>query len=610
MTITRYLKLTLLLMIGIACLVALAGIWIRDRIHADIHANLQRQVAMTEQLGRVGSTVLTALNAENRFLLRYPVEGVRFTQVHRREAHAAVQETRKALKKIVEINRTAGVSPTNRLREHLEGQLSLFEVELKRVVRLITQKGDASSGLVGEMKRMAAGLDNYLGQLQRESERYPDAVVRRKAIQSVSSHMLSLRSWEKDYLLWNNRDTLVPAARQVARLVRDLADGPFSPREQTRILTYLRTYMIYFERMALNSVQLFTELDRTGVIADQLRDTLGLYDTAERDWIRHSELLAEQRRHRMSMGLFAFLIILIVIATALAVRLTHRITSRLKVLTDATQQLGERGDVPPIILQTRDEFALLADTFNSMVAKLRDAQLQLVQGEKLAATGKLSASIAHEINNPLFGIQGCLERILKRIPKDDSDHRLVSLAMSESQRIARLVSGLRNFHRPSDQTMALVDLLGVLDDVFLINGKYLQQAKVTLNLILPGTLPQIRGTRDQLQMVFVNLVTNAVEAMPNGGTLTVEARHEPDAVLLRFSDTGKGISPSALPKLFEPFFSTKPEVKGVGLGLSISYGIVKRHGGEIRVSSEPGNTNFVVVLPLIDGHGAPATDDA
>ncbi len=605
MTISRHLKLTLFLMIGIACLVALAGVWIRDRIHAEVRENLKRQLALVEQLGVVESKVLLALDAENRFLLRYSVEGVKATQVYRDQAVQSAAATRAALKEIVRINQAAGLPPSNPFRETLEGQLSLFEVELKRVVRLITHKGDANSGLVGEMKRMAAGLDGYLGTIYQFSKGKPREAARHKAIQSVVNHMLFIRSWEKDYLLWSDRDTLVPAARRVVQMVREISQAPFTRQERGRILTYLRTYMIYFERIAINSVQLFTELDRTARIADQLRDTLSKYEQAERDQLSSVEAAAKDRQQRMGMGMVAFMAALIIIATALAVRLTHRITSRLATLIQATEALGERGDVAPIEMDTKDEFASLAEAFNGMVAKLREAQLKLVQNEKLAATGTLSASIAHEINNPLFGIQGCLERILKRLPEDDSDRRLVELAMRESQRIARLVEALGDFHRPTDQTKAPVDLIGVLDDVFLINGKYLQSANVALVRKLPATLPTVWGTRDQLQMVFVNLVSNAVEAMPDGGTITVDARIGDSTVALHFSDTGKGIKADALQRLFEPFFSTKPEVKGVGLGLSISYGIIKRHGGEIRVSSEPGHTEFVVVLPVMKESGAP-----
>ncbi|MBI5136501.1 MAG: HAMP domain-containing histidine kinase [Nitrospirae bacterium] len=599
MTISRHLKLTLFWLIGIACLVAVAAVWVRDRIHEAAYATLQRQMALATQLGVVETTVLQALDAESRFLLRYPVEGVDESMPYVGEAHAAAQSTRTALKAIVAINAASGLPPSNPSREALEGQLSLFEVELGRVVRLITHKGDANSGLVGEMKRMADGLNQYLESLYAAENRPGGNRRRRAATEDLLNHLLFIRSWEKDYLLWNDRDILVPATRRVAQVIDELTRGPLTGPERRRIITYLHTYMIYFERVALNSVQLFTELDRTAAISDELQGILGRYAEAEIAHVAKAEERTRQYAHNMNMALFGLIAVLLLIATLLAVRLTRRITGRLETLVQATEQLGEHGDVAPIVMHTQDEFARLADAFNGMVAKLSEAQVRLVQSEKLAATGTLSASIAHEINNPLFGIQGCLERILKRLPQDDPDWRLVSLAMREGQRIARLVEGLRDFHRPSDQTMTTVDLVGVLDDVFLINDKYLQGAKVNLVRKLPKVLPKVKGTRDQLQMVFVNLLSNAVEAMPGGGTITVEARLEPGHVLLRFTDTGKGISREDLPHLFEPFFSTKPEVKGVGLGLSISYGIIKRHGGEIRVSSEPGRTDFVVVLPLM-----------
>jgi len=598
MTISGYLKLTLFLLIGITGMGALVGVSIRDRIHRDAYGALQHQKELTNLLSQVESGILLALDAENRFLLRYPVEGLARTAVYRQQAVISAEQTRSALKDIVRLNQEAGQPPSNPFRETLEGQLSLFEVELKRVVRLIQHKGDAKTGLVGEMKRMADGLNGYLDKLIKAPVISADGMARHDLFQFLTKQLLQIRNGEKEYLLWRNRDVLVPANRRVAQMEQALSSAPVSELERQRILTYLHTYMIYFERVALHSVQLFTELDRTTSIADQLQQTLSKYNASEHEQLQQVEADAWQRAHDMSLWLLMGMLAVLMVATVLAVRVTQRISGRLYTLVEATKQFGERGEVAPIVMNTKDEFAALADAFNGMVAKLSEAQLQLVHSEKLVATGKLSASIAHEINNPLFGIQGCLERILKRLPEDDSDHRLVSLAMRESQRIARLVEGLRDYHRPSDQTMAQVDLLAVFDDVALINTKYLQKHHVVLKRTLPNTLPKVKGTRDQLQMVFVNLMTNAVEAMPDGGTLTLEAKLDGDVVLLRFSDTGVGIEPGALGRLFEPFFSTKPEVKGVGLGLSISYGIIKRHGGEIKVSSEPGRTDFVVVLPL------------
>jgi len=522
------------------------------------------------------------------------VDGILVAQAYVSQALSAITKTRNALEAIAELNRRAGVAPEHRYREELESRLALFEVRLKRVVLLVKRKGDASSGLVWEMRRMVEGLERYLVRL----EAAPSTPARDRSLQRLKADLLFIRRWEKDYFLRDDLVFISSVRARVAAIEESIADGPFPVLERDRILTYLKTYLIYFERIALNDVQVLDERNRLNETAEDLQRLLTNYVNSERVALARSEARIRGWQEKSLVGVMGLFGVILLISVFLAFRLTRRITGSLDTLVDATRELGEKGECPTIHMETEDEFARLADAFNGMVERLRETQLQLVQSEKLTATGKLSASIAHEINNPLFGIQGCLERILKRLPEDDHDRRLVELAVRESQRIARLVGGLRDYHRPSDQTMSPVDLLEILEDVFLLNRKYIQQNRVKLVKRLPKSLPKVNGTRDQLQMVFVNLVTNAVEAMPEGGELTIAATQEKGTVALHFTDTGRGIDPKTLPKIFEPFFSTKAEVKGVGLGLSISYGIIRRHDGEIRVKSRPGQTSFSVVLPV------------
>ena len=601
MTISRHLKTTLFLLIGITIAVGLVGLWVRMTINAKAYDNLARQMTVQSHLEAVRSGVLTALDAEKRFLLRYGVDGLSNAQLHVAAANGAIAQTRLALESIAEL--TIPETLGSRLREDLKTTLALFEVRLKRMVLLVRRKGDAQSGLVWEMHRMAEGLERYISKLARieilrAQETGKMNTERRLGLQELNNHLLFIRRWEKDYFLRDDLRFISSVQSRVGQVEASFAKRPFQPRERERILTYLKTYLIYFERIALNDVQLLEERNQINQTADTMRRLVQRLSEYESANLVESEAQTLQRGQQITLGLLGLFVVIVIISSALAIRLTRRITGSLDTLVQATEQLGDRGDCPTIHLPTQDEFARLADAFNGMVENLRRAQRQLIQSEKLAATGKLSASIAHEINNPLFGIQGCLERILKRLPGNDTDRRLVDLAIRECQRIARLVHGLRHYHSTADQTMAQVDLLAVLDDVFLINGKYLQQARVDLVRELPESLPLVNGTRDQLQMVFVNLVTNSVEAMPGGGTFTVSVRQEAGMVALRFTDTGRGIDAEEISQVFEPFFSTKPEVKGVGLGLSISYGIIKRHGGDIQVTSEPGHTEFLITLPV------------
>lgn len=599
MSISRYLKLTLVLLITAAFAVGLVGLWVRDLIHQKSYANLEREMGVLQALDGVQAGILSAQNAEKNFLLRYPVDGILVAQAYVSGALSAINKTREALDHIAALNRDAGVAPEHRFREELESRLALFEVQFKRVVLLVKRKGDASSGLVWEMRRMVDGLERYLGDLETPeggAGKNPDRDV---AVQRLKGDLLFIRRWEKDYFLRDELGAIASVHQRVSEIEEAIRDGPFPPRVRDRILTYLKTYLIYFERIALNDVQVLDERNRLNDTADDLQRLLANYVNAEHDTLASSEARVQEWQRQSVLGVMMLFTVIMLLSIYLAFRLTRRITGSLDTLVSATRELGEKGECPTIEMAHEDEFARLAEAFNGMVTRLRSVQLQLVQSEKLTAMGKLSASIAHEINNPLFGIQGCLERILRRLPADDHDHRLVKLAVQECQRIARLVQGMRDYHRPSDQTMAPVDLLEILDDVFLINRKYVQQNKVRLVRSLPEHLPKVTGTRDQLQMVFVNLMTNAVEAMPEGGELTVSGAQEKGNVVLTFTDTGRGIDPKALPRIFEPFFSTKSEVKGVGLGLSISYGIVKRHRGEIRVDSRPGRTAFHVVLPVL-----------
>jgi len=232
-------------------------------------------------------------------------------------------------------------------------------------------------------------------------------------------------------------------------------------------------------------------------------------------------------------------------------------------------------------------------------------QARLIQTEKLAALGRLAASLAHEINNPLQALRSGLGLLLKGV-QDEKQRQYLRVANREVERLIDITTRMLNFYRPSatDERKPL-DLNAVLDEVLTLTGKQLQHSQVTLVRRLAPHLPPVPGVADQLRQVFLNIVLNALEAMPGGGTLTVASGADPDAgeVWVSFTDTGKGIPEENLSRIFEPLFSTKP--RGTGLGLSISYGIIESHGGRIEVQSQVGKgSTFTVILPL-DAPSAP-----
>ncbi len=226
-------------------------------------------------------------------------------------------------------------------------------------------------------------------------------------------------------------------------------------------------------------------------------------------------------------------------------------------------------------------------------------QAQLIQAEKLAATGKLTASIAHEINNPLQAIQGCLVLAMESTSREDEIWQYLSVANEEIERVAAIIQRMRDFHRPAEKRMELTNVNALWDSVLALTRKQLEHSKVVVHRQFSSDLPPVMAVANALKQVFLNLVLNAVEAMPTGGELwlrTASPQSSPDGVLIEVRDTGAGIPAERLPHIFEPFYTTK--TKGTGLGLSISYNIIESHGGRIDVTSQMGvGTTFTIYLP-------------
>lgn len=226
---------------------------------------------------------------------------------------------------------------------------------------------------------------------------------------------------------------------------------------------------------------------------------------------------------------------------------------------------------------------------------------RLVQSEKLAAMGRLVASVAHELNNPLQAIQNALYLVRQDSHLGTQAREDLQVALTEADRMAGLVGRLRESYRSTAvQEFRPESLDTVVEEVRRLIGTHLRHNNVTFEFDPDPALPAVAGIHDQLKQVFLNLCLNAVEAMPGGGRLTIEMRHQPEAgqVLVTVADTGIGIDPAALPNVFDPFYTTK--AGGTGLGLAITYDIIQRHNGHVDVESQPGpegGTVFKVWLP-------------
>ena len=242
----------------------------------------------------------------------------------------------------------------------------------------------------------------------------------------------------------------------------------------------------------------------------------------------------------------------------------------------------------------------------NLVAVSRDVtyeeelQSHLVTTQKQKALGRLSASIAHEFGNPLLGIKSLLKDFRERSVLPSEDNELVDIAINECGRMQDLISDIYKFYGTGETTHSLCDIKDIINKVLFFQQKDLLDNNITPTVTHKNELPEIFVKEDQLARVILNLILNGIEAMkPEGGSLIISSRCDQDFIYLAITDTGSGIKASAMDRIFEPFFSTKPEVEGTGLGLSISYGIITAHGGKITCQSTEGSgSTFTLHLPV------------
>jgi len=251
------------------------------------------------------------------------------------------------------------------------------------------------------------------------------------------------------------------------------------------------------------------------------------------------------------------------------------------------------------------ENARLYEAERMATQQLRSTQEQLVQAERLAALGEMSAKVAHEINNPLGIIKNYL-LLLRRAAGEKSEAiGYCEIVGQEIDRIAGIVRQLLDFHRPDGVVFKTLQVSDVIEDVLRLMKGQIAKGGAHVKREFQENCPPIMGSEESLKQVFMNLIFNALDAMGKaGGTLRVSVRAEAGTIVLQFADTGPGIDPSDVPHIFEPFYTTKDSGDGTGLGLSVCYGIMKNHKGSISYKRNREESVFEIVLPTADGYRA------
>ncbi len=327
-------------------------------------------------------------------------------------------------------------------------------------------------------------------------------------------------------------------------------------------------------------------------------------------------------------NLYAFLgitLLAVVLISVVAMNIAEKISRPIRAMADAARKITE-GDYSQKVEVTSDtEIGFLAHNFNTMVAELvrahqelkewaetlerkvekrtaelRAMQAHLIQSEKLAGVGKLAAGVAHEINNPLTCVLTNSSLMLSDLPPDDPRREDLQTVIDETLRCRKIVKGLLDFARQTKPQKQDINLNKVVEDVLSLVRNQASFQNIAIRTEMDPDLPSVLADADQMRQVVLNIILNAADAMPQGGTLRIRSQSDSTAnqVILRISDTGPGVPLEIQDKLFEPFFTTKKT--GTGLGLSIAYGIMERHKGALKVESSPGHGTTIVVILSTD----------
>ncbi len=418
--------------------------------------------------------------------------------------------------------------------------------------------------------------------------------------EDLLNDILEVRRFEKNFLLYHDMEDLDKNLEYLSKVEKFVDQYQEDIRRivgEGKCDKFLKSLKEY--RLLMSSFKVSSSRDAAGL--EKVRGSgKALVDFA-------INLLETKRKHIHQAinrtTVIPFLFFAIVLALQLLIlQLLSRLLEPLSLIKETTKRVA-RGDFSPIPYEchTKDEICELIHAFNRMAEELETQQEALVQSRKIAAIGTFSAGIAHELNNPLNNIYLSAETLLDESGDklDPEEKELILDILNQADRAGEIVRNLLDFSRKDKPSFEELSVSDVINKTVKLVKNQVMLTGIELKVEIPDDLPVIRGHLRNLQQVFLNLLLNAIQAMPDGGKISIEAYDYSDKfVRIDVSDTGHGIKPEDLEHIFEPFYTTKGVGRGTGLGLAVTYGLVKKHGGYIEVESEVGvGTTFSVYLP-------------
>ena len=416
--------------------------------------------------------------------------------------------------------------------------------------------------------------------------------------------ILEARRYEKNYFLSFDKENIVQAldyARQAEEILRDIL-SKYEKYTLAKNLDQRINEVVTYKESLVDLLKLQEEghLVVPPVTIELIRNQ-GRILTSELEKIvkKESEFTRDLIGKSKTIHFLA-LIPVFILSVLIALFLVFNVNRPLKTIENAIAKIasGDFENVPEI--KTGDEFESLAASLNDMINELNKRSKQLVQAQKLASLGRLTSGVAHELNNPLNNISTSIQILIEEIEENDLEYKkeLLVGAEKEVERGKEIVRSLLEFARERTLTLKQVNFLDLVNSA-IKHVKSEIPENIRLKVEVPDNIQATVGLR--IRSVMINLITNAVHAMKDGGEITIKAKNEFEKEGFSFQviDTGEGIPQNIITKIFDPFFTTKDVGKGSGLGLSITYGIIEQHSGNISVSSEVGKgTTFTCFLPF------------
>ncbi len=416
----------------------------------------------------------------------------------------------------------------------------------------------------------------------------------------LNASFLEMRLAEKNYFLYRDDTALfdirvkIDKTLETIGLARNDIIRAVGESNLKELESHLQRYSDAVEdarKNRLGSLEMETRLRTEGKSLKEFSDTITRLERMRVNGIIESS---------KNILLSSFLAIL-VSAVVVSHFVSQKILRSLREIEKLTRSISEGRFDQIKGLETRDELGSVVRAINLMSEELRHREEQIIQSKKLSSLGVLTAGVAHELTNPLNNISMIAQTYAEVYEKlsDRDKIEFMNRVDGEVERMREIVKNLLDFSKPKEANLREADINTVIKKTLKLMENTLGISNVETRLNLMEMLPSVYIDESQIQQVLVNLIVNAVQSMPSGGTLFLSSRHgrNGDSVEMTVMDTGKGIPPEFLPHIFDPFFSTKG-VGGTGLGLSVSYGIIKNHKGNIRVDSKAGvGTTFTIELP-------------